>query len=442
MYSPIVDAEAAHTHGHQRVTSWWRQIYNRLSQTSANADVDRTSSYRRRPRRSSSRPQSREVLGEAGAARLLADVQEDDYNDPPPLSAIRTYRETKNKRKQAPKRKAPPPIQPPLLSASFVDLPSPLSSPEIRDGSRMIIPESPPIQALTSGHPTPDSRSPGQLPPLPLSPGVLSVHADSFLERAFAGSLEHGSSAEAMSAGPSSSQSHQTRVALGAVPSVSARTKALPQTPVVVNPSTAHPSSPLAPAGTAPPPALPVLSPLRTQVFSPERPDPQDSFTSPRSPPPVASPERNVSSTWMGDEARGRRSSHRRDSAQYFPEAQVNSPAQRSSPFSSPTQPSPTSPPRLQRNSVAYSRGTRRNSGPPQQPQYTSMNRFTPTRDRIVLPAPLAPVPSGSLGNPTSLPQPTFSPPRYTPAGLASSPSSTYRRSTAPHSPSYPRTAR
>ncbi|PIL25191.1 transporter [Ganoderma sinense ZZ0214-1] len=433
-YSPIVDAEAMPVPGHQRVQSWWRRIYNRLSQTGAEPELDRTSS-RHRKHRTSSRRQSREVLGEVGASRLLADVREDDYNDPPPPSAIRTYRETKSKK--PPKRKAPPPMQPPLLSASFGDIPSPLSSPEMRDGSRLIIPQSPPNHD-SALHPD----SPGHLPPPPLSPSVQSVHVDSFLERAFAGSVGHDSSAEVMSAGPSSSQSHQHRIALGSVPRVSTAVKVLPQTPVIVHPSTTRPMSPLVPV--SPPPALPARNPLRAQAVSPQRtPDVQDPFASPRSPPPVASPQRNVPSTWAEDPPRGRRPSHRRDSAQYLPEPEASSPTQYSpSPFS-PVQQSPTSSARLHRNSVGYSRGTRRNSGPPpQQPQYTPMNRFTPTRDRIVLPTPLATSSSGSQGNAASPPRQTFSPSRYTPPGLASSPSSTYRRSSAPYSPPYPPTAK
>ncbi|KAM5544184.1 hypothetical protein V8D89_001844 [Ganoderma adspersum] len=443
-YSPIVDAEAAPAPGHHRVQSWWRRIYNRLSQTGDEANLDRTNSYRHHKHHTSSRRQSREVLGEVGAARLLADVREDEYNDPPPPSAIRTYRETKSKR-QPPKRKAPPSVHPPLLSASFGDIPSPLSSPEMRDGTRPIIPQSPPNHG-----PALDPGTLGQLPPPLLSPSVQSVNADSFLERVFAGSVEHGSLAEVMSAGPSSSQSHQNRVALGPVPRVSTGVKVLPQTPVVVHPEASHPSSPLVPASPPPPPAIPLRSPLRAQAVSPDRaPNLQDPFASPRSPPPVASPERNVPTSWAEDPPRGRRSSHRRDSAQYLPESAVSSssPTQYSSPpFSLPIQQqSPTSPPRLHRNSVGYSRGTRRNSGPPQQPQpqYTPMNRFTPTRDRIVLPAPLAAAStSGSPGNAPSPARQTFSPPGYTPPGQPSSPSSTYRRSSAPYSSPYPHTAR
>ncbi|TBU60568.1 organic solute transporter Ostalpha-domain-containing protein [Dichomitus squalens] len=111
-YSPIIDAEAAPTQGHQRgQASWWRRVYDRLSQTGAEMDSDRTlaspSSHPRPGRRLSWRRQSREMSNKVGAAPLMADVQEDDYNDPPPPSAIRTYRESRNK-KQPPKRKAPP----------------------------------------------------------------------------------------------------------------------------------------------------------------------------------------------------------------------------------------------------------------------------------------------------------------------------------------------
>ncbi|RDX48124.1 DUF300-domain-containing protein [Lentinus brumalis] len=87
-YAPVVDAEAAPPPGHHRAqASWWRRMYNRLSQSGMDADVETTPSP---ARHSSSRRRSKGATGKVGAVPLMADVQEDDYNDPPPPSAIRT----------------------------------------------------------------------------------------------------------------------------------------------------------------------------------------------------------------------------------------------------------------------------------------------------------------------------------------------------------------
>ncbi|KAI9064028.1 hypothetical protein FKP32DRAFT_588534 [Trametes sanguinea] len=135
-YSPVVDADAAANVGHEpRQTSWWRRIYNRLSQSGPDADAYHSTadtpptSSQDPKRRLSTRRQSKDVSSRAGVTPLLHAVQEDDYNDPPPPSVIRTYRANKDKTRGV-KRKPAPTLDPPLLSTSFADVPSPLSSPD------------------------------------------------------------------------------------------------------------------------------------------------------------------------------------------------------------------------------------------------------------------------------------------------------------------------
>ncbi|KAJ8482614.1 hypothetical protein ONZ51_g5230 [Trametes cubensis] len=380
-YAPVVDADVlAPSHG-SRQTSWWRRIYNRLSQSGLDTDVEQATpsgNYGNPSRRSSTRRRSKDIPTRAGATRLMQDVQEDVYDEPPPPSAIRTYRESKNK-KGGVKRKPPPTLDPPLLSASFADVPSPLSSPDA--GERPLVPI--PQEHLSVHSPLARRLDPNNVlspPPLP-SPATQSIQTDSFLDRAFAASIEPASSAEALSSGPSS-QSHHTHVKLGPHAHIVTKMKALPETPHVFNAARTGPSdlqptpAPISPKDDTQSRPITPVAPLRAAVHG--------------------SPTAAVPSMWATDEPHGRtRTSHRRDSAQFFPEHTPSPPS--------------TSQPRLQRASVAYSRGApRRNSATP---QYTPPNRFVPTRDRIVLPAPLASAPARPTGQ-------TFASPRYSPPGL------------------------
>ncbi|OSD05500.1 DUF300-domain-containing protein [Trametes coccinea BRFM310] len=446
-YSPVVDADATANVGHEpQQPSWWRRVYNRLSQSGPDADAyhpttDAPPTSSQDPkRRPSSRRRSRDIPPRAGATPLLHDVQEDDYNDPPPPSVIRTYRASKDKTRGV-KRKPAPTLDPPLLSTSFADVPSPLSSPDAgvavvpgfqyhtasgsppRTGLQVLNQSSsiPPLPLSTAAIPmTYTGYAPHDVPPpaqylrgpsIPIhpppsppltTPGSESVQADSFLDRAFAASVEPCSSAEALSIGTPSSQSHHSRVKLGPHPHIATKMKSLPETPLIVNSSVVH-------AARATPPRVPTT--------------PQDARL--RSVAPVAtSPEPAVPALWTAEEPRGRtRTSHRRDSAPYLPAPQ--------------DRPAPTdgsSLPRLQRAAVAYSRGApRRNSAAP---QYVPPNRFVPTRDRIVLPTPLAPastsmqVDAGAAGNAGR----AFASPRYSPPGLPAQPVPQSRRWTGPYS--------
>ncbi|KAJ2968410.1 hypothetical protein NUW54_g13228 [Trametes sanguinea] len=141
---------------------------------------------------------------------------------------------------------------------------------------------------------------------------------------------------------------------------------------------------------------------------------------------PYSAPGPTVPALWTAEEPRGRtRTSHRRDSAPYLPPHQ-NCPAQMDGPSS----------PRLQRAAFAYSRGApRRNSAAP---QYVPPNRFVPTRDRIVLPTPLAPasIPASTQASlsPADQAGHTFASPRYSPPGLPAQPTPPNRRWTGSYS--------
>ncbi|KAI0674597.1 organic solute transporter Ostalpha-domain-containing protein [Trametes maxima] len=431
-YSPVVDAEAGAESGHQqRQTSWWKRMYNRLSQSGPDPETEHLppngppNSFPNPLRRPSAHRHSKDIPTRAGATPLMYDVQEDDYNDPPPPSAIRTYRESKNKRGGI-KRKQPPALEPPLLSASFADIPSPLSSPDVGGTgvpTTQYLPVS--VQPPSLAQPAPTTPAPT---PSVSTPGTESVQADSFLERAFAASVEPSSSVEVLSTGPSSSQSHHTHVKLGPHPYIATKMKALPRTPDVVGPAVTGPSS------TPTPAALPALLPRSPNARLSSIPSAAPVYP----PTPLATSAPTVPALWVQDELRRpARSSHRRDSALF-----QSSPSPPSSVQSPQTSPSSPSSPRLQRAAVAYSRGGPRRNSASAALQYSPANRFVPTRDRIVLPAPLALTGRMSGGSMPSPPQQTFVSPHYSPPGLPVSPLPQSRRWSTPYLPPNTRSPR
>ncbi|KAH9846988.1 DUF300-domain-containing protein [Lenzites betulinus] len=390
-YTPVVDVEGGAAAGHERPqASWWRRVYDRLSQSGPDGPQEQPT-YAGPPngllgvmRRLSTKSHPRDM----GAAPLMRAVREDDYDDPPPPSAIRTYRESKTK--NGAKRKPPPAMTASLLSASFADPPSPLSSPDASGVPPLAIQHRLEVAAPWSMPPQRSPASPG-LSPLP-TPGAESTQGDSFLDHAFAASVEPSSSAEVLSTGPSSSQSHHNLVKLGPHPDVALKMTGLPRLPTVNQPPVV--AGPSIPRHTRSPADTNARSPHTSPTPRPVQPD---------SASPARSPEPTLPAIWAHDEPRTR-SSHRRHSAQYTPDTQYEYPATAFRP-----QPG-QSPPSLQRAPMAYSRGApRRNSAAP---QYTPPpNRFVPARGQIVLPAPLASSP------------PAFASPRYSPPGLPTSPS-------------------
>ncbi|KAI8996534.1 organic solute transporter Ostalpha-domain-containing protein [Trametes punicea] len=418
-YTPVVDKDvtpAASSQGHEhRQPSWWRRLYNRLSQSGLDTDAEQAlpdhppSSFPESPqRRHSNRRLSKDITTRVSSAPLLHNVREDDYDDPPPPSVIRTYRETKNKRRGV-KRKPPPTLNPPLLSTSFRDVPSPLSSPDAGGPTVELVHNASPIstQPLSTSHQGSNSLAlmPSALP----TPVAESVQADSFLDRAFAASVEPSSSVEMLSTGTPSSQSHHSHVRLGPHPHIATKMTSLPEMPLIV-----HPAPPASPQAS---PSRPTLPPTQSQ----ETRMPASVATSSLAGSQTSS-EWQMPTIWARDEHRGRtRTSYRRDSAPYPPERKRSH---------APNEPSPSTP-RLQRASVAYSRGApRRNLAAL---QFAPPNRFVPRPDRIVLPAPLAPAPTRTGDTMPSLLTSTFASPRYSPPGLPAPPAPQSRRWTAPY---------
>ncbi|CDO73322.1 hypothetical protein BN946_scf185008.g84 [Trametes cinnabarina] len=426
--------------GHEpRQPSWWRRIYNHLSQSGPDADADTDhlatdtppTSFHEPNRRLSTRRRSKYIPNHAGVTPLLHDVQEDDYNDPPPPSVIKTYRASKEKMHGV-KRKPAPTLDPPLLSTSFADVPNPLRSP---DSARNSSPGFQSVPAFGSLLPTDASASSKRptafaLPSLvtvsppskhdhPLSgdsmlfpstavrlspmitPRSESLHADSFLDRAFAASVEPGSSAEAISTGTPSSQSHHSHINLGPHPHIATKMMSLPETPLVVNPSATH--------------ALRV--PASSRNAHPRMAAPAMPVRASHSPPESAV----LPALWTADEPRGRaRTSRRQNFTPYLPQHE-SLPAQMDLPAS----------PRLQRAAVAYSRGApRRHSATP---QYVPPSRFVPTRDRIVLPTPLAPASTQVTGSAAGQAGQIFASPPYSPPGLPAQSAPQNRRWSAPY---------
>lgn len=194
-------------------SSWCQNIYPRVS----GGDAHPWTSQLDRP--------GVEASYRTEAPRYEYDAYQQDYEDPPPPSAIKTYRSSRSE------DKAPIPWSavgdgaestPSLLSTNFRSPanydPAPRREREISntltvqpsvDDSGRTPSLSPLSLQITSALPTTPSDSAG---------------SDSFFGRAFAASVEASSSREVTSSGPSSSQSHRTQVRLAAEPTVLTRT--------------------------------------------------------------------------------------------------------------------------------------------------------------------------------------------------------------------------
>ncbi|KAH9940896.1 DUF300-domain-containing protein [Epithele typhae] len=423
-YTPIINEEAAEapiTGHHHAQSSWWRRFYPRFSQSGPGPDSEASpqGSFPNSPRRS------------RHLSSFMPNVKEHTYEDPPPPSAIRMYRESKlNGGPRNSKQNSQPAFEP-LLLASFGVPPG--GPPDAHAQSR---PTQSPSHYLRHPVLAPlESMASLSTPALP-SPSMQSLQADSYLERAFAGSIDIGSSAEALLSGPSS-QAHHAQIKFGGVPEVATRDKMVLKIPVLVDPSIMIASTPVSRSTTMQTITRPAA------IAGPSSPVPPQplAFRSqpPQSPPLAGSPPGRAptSSRPSSDTQQWRRSSHKRDSAQFYPEPRALSPPQVVSPVMQSPPQSPGTQPRLSRSSAAYSRGTRRDSrGGVQYPtpptmQYTPpsrpMSRYVPRRDQIVLPAPLAPqmLPVAAAESPAQ---------EHTPARSRGSPPRAERRS-PPYSP-------
>ncbi|GBE80946.1 predicted protein [Sparassis crispa] len=305
-----VEESGAPAAGHwRREYSWWRDIYARISGSEMHWELEQEQTYNR-----ASEPRGREDPTGQDQTRLLQhNVGEHDYEDQPPPSVIRTYRDSQKKKGLRDKDVPLAPQEPEALLSAFV-------SPE-RDP-----PPHPPADrqaTLTSLQ----NRSSVVSSNVPSSPALTdSNQSDSFLGRAFPDVAYSSTSAEVVSVGRTSSESHRTRVRLPGEPEVVPESVQQLKTPVFVqSPHRVRPE-----VGTYPA-ALPIPSPAST--------DP-----SVRPGVPLARPAQSKSS--------GRGSATMR--APVLSDRRYSYGGRRSTPF------------------IA--------------------NRYTPSRDRIVLPARLAPI--------------------------------------------------
>ncbi|KAI0072425.1 DUF300-domain-containing protein [Panus rudis PR-1116 ss-1] len=171
--------------GHSKKPSWWRNIYNRLSQSGQEPqfDSEKMISHRRSSR----------------VERSLGHIEDHAYDDPPPASAIKTYRDSKRSRKP----QSPPAARHPTMPLPQYDI----------DLENTV----PYAQPATSGlgYLTPHAYA----PPMATTPSATSLSVsdrpDSFLARAFPYTSDASHSGETILSDPPSSQSHQSRVRLG-----------------------------------------------------------------------------------------------------------------------------------------------------------------------------------------------------------------------------------
>ncbi|OBZ74228.1 hypothetical protein A0H81_05950 [Grifola frondosa] len=214
-------------HGHKR-RSWWQNMYSRISQSGPDLDVDQE--VHRMSRASRRRSVSRRRFGDIDprSKPSMYDVREHDYEDPPPPSAIRTYRESQRRKAGIEERPLLSKPKAPLISATFNP-----------DAMLDFVPRPVPYRPVSPAH----TSSPHDLllpsmnlhisPPFP-APLTDSDHPDSFLGRAFANAEGPSSSSERLTTEPSS-QSHYTQVRLASQPAVVPRILAGAKAPVIVH---------------------------------------------------------------------------------------------------------------------------------------------------------------------------------------------------------------
>ncbi|KAI0960720.1 hypothetical protein AcV7_000024 [Taiwanofungus camphoratus] len=341
--------------GHRRQRSWLRDVYSRISRSSGQEDGYQ-GEYRFEPHRARSGHRSKQDHAAGGLEPLLYDPQHHDYDDPPPPSVIRSYRDDRGW-KDSDNGSSPWAVrqdaEPPLLSAFH--LPQ-SSSPRPSLAVQVALPPRSAPNSTAMTQPV-SPRTDANTGRTSCTPSVTtSNRSDSFLGRAFTG-LPDSSSTEVTSTGPSSSQSHRTQVRLIAEPTIVTHGANTAKSPVLV-----EPPNPTAPPLLRPDPVVPAQGmPLQPEVGMPS------------------------------EEPIRPRSSHIRDPAHY--RSHILQPSLPSRPASS--------------DARAVSSYPRADSHGSRDRVRSGANRYTPSRDHIVLPAPLAAA-SGTTASETA---PNF--PRY-----------------------------
>ncbi|KZT69698.1 DUF300-domain-containing protein [Daedalea quercina L-15889] len=226
-YAPVGQDDARTPPARSRTRAWWRDVYARISRTSADEDPSPDSALD---------PQSQSFKRVHGYH-----VPQMSLDDPPPRSAIRAYRDSQRERRPPPPSVLhdlvaldPTPGSPPPLSP--IQIPPRASPPRRTDAHRL-----PPAPATSrdSGASSQGDSSQSRRTSGPRSPR----DSDSFLGRAFVNLPEPTTSVEQSSTtttiSPPSSQSHRTQVRLCAEPVVLPRALDVARAPVFEGPAKA-----------------------------------------------------------------------------------------------------------------------------------------------------------------------------------------------------------
>ncbi|KAH8087877.1 organic solute transporter Ostalpha-domain-containing protein [Cristinia sonorae] len=235
---PVPRNTTRHSRGQQ---SWWRKAFTRASQYDDHGPspgvVD---SVAPRVTHRTSRQNSSHRISEQLPHSI---PEQQDFEDPPPPSVIRTYRGTRDRRSVVDQFPVPPPVEHVVSQAFIRQATSPESEP------RPLPPSSPPRNLKR--------KPPPQLTPMPMSnlttyPLLSSTaitpsqsqsdYADSLLNRVFPVS-DASHSIEALRSGPTSTQSHHSGVRLGGTGVVNVTGTVVAQAPVVVRPGSSHMNS-------------------------------------------------------------------------------------------------------------------------------------------------------------------------------------------------------
>lgn len=442
-------------------TAWWKNIYNRVSQSSSEHDPDPEQQDNLISPPPLPNKEARRISRGASRRPTEVDIAEvtelQEYEDPPPASTIRAYRDQqrKTRSKSRPRDDSQltfplPPFLPPDANHSRLANPVtsfvvtsrpphmnaqlPLPSSDIGSqriaGPSTIYPtnkqvppsHSPPFDLhATSSTPyavldSPLLRPPE--PPTPSSPGTVSD--DSFLARAFPNlSSPSLANTEGHSQTAESTQSHNSRVKLGGDKRVVATGMIVSQAPTLVRPEyrsiNSHEKEVVV--------SVPVAS---SSAHHLEQVSPQLLYN-------PGQPSLRIDIPPTPPKEKRRRSSHRRDSAIY----EERSPQQSSHP-PDPRLPTTSSPPQQEFSGHVMRVPGRPTTSPPKIPRVR--------RDQIVLPVPLAPSSAHSPSTPSSTYQRSSqnhsSIPQHSPSSDSTASEQTIRqtprRNSAPRSSSRP----
>lgn len=208
LYGPIVNRSSGLQHADEqfrRERTWWRSMYNRLSQSEA------VSVLERQPLETS--PRRRQSLRKSTHRLASVEVSTQAYDDLPPTSVIRSYRES---RTRTPQNDVAQPLlhEAPCNSSTVF---SPIQHHAATNSTELEgVPRAPLTTVYELGASPVNSAT--SLP-------SRSSRTDSFLGRAFAAQSDGSFSTDSLTAGATSNQSHHANVRLTVGPEPVASSK-------------------------------------------------------------------------------------------------------------------------------------------------------------------------------------------------------------------------